>query len=326
MSGQAAGPALRQLGKAEYVATWEAMRAFTARRDTDTPDELWIVEHPPVYTLGQAGRREHLLATDDIPVVDSDRGGQVTYHGPGQVVVYTLIDLRRRGIFVKELVYRIEQAVIQTLAAAGVDGRRVRGAPGCTSRSTRQHAAWPRRSSLAWRRWPRSASRSVAVAVSRRGAERRDGPCAVRPHRPLRLCRPADRRPRYTRRQLVVGRCREPPEPPPRRPPLARHPVVIPSDRMSSEIIRTPTPGADPFAKKKGEAKTAPVIKKFPLRVVTETAPLRKPEWIRVRAGSPSTRFYEIKNILREHRLHTVCEEPRARTSASVSATAVRHS
>ncbi len=130
MSGQAAGPALRQLGKADYVATWEAMRAFTARRDTDTPDELWIVEHPPVYTLGQAGRREHLLATDDIPVVDSDRGGQVTYHGPGQVVVYTLIDLRRRGIFVKELVYRIEQAVIQTLAAAGVDGRRVRGAPG----------------------------------------------------------------------------------------------------------------------------------------------------------------------------------------------------
>ena len=78
---------------------------------------------------------------------------------------------------------------------------------------------------------------------------------------------------------------------------------------MSSEIVRTPTPGADPFAKKKGEAKTAPVIKKFPLRVVTETAPLRKPEWIRVRAGSPSTRFYEIKSILREHRLHTVCEE-----------------
>jgi len=78
---------------------------------------------------------------------------------------------------------------------------------------------------------------------------------------------------------------------------------------MSSEIIRTPTPGADPFAKKKGEAKTAPVIKKFPLRVVTESAPLRKPEWIRVRAGSPSTRFYEIKSVLREHRLHTVCEE-----------------
>jgi lipoyl(octanoyl) transferase len=130
VSAPAAGPVLRQLGKADYVATWEAMRAFTARRDAHTPDELWIVEHPPVYTLGQAGRREHLLASGDIPVVASDRGGQVTYHGPGQVVVYTLIDLRRRGIFVKELVYRIEQAVIQTLAVAGVDGRRVRGAPG----------------------------------------------------------------------------------------------------------------------------------------------------------------------------------------------------
>jgi lipoyl(octanoyl) transferase len=130
VNGTAAGPVLRQLGKADYVATCEAMREFTARRGPDTPDELWVVEHPPVYTLGQAGRREHLLAPGDIPVVASDRGGQVTYHGPGQVVVYTLIDLRRLGIFVKELVYRIEQAVIQTLAAAGVDGRRVRSAPG----------------------------------------------------------------------------------------------------------------------------------------------------------------------------------------------------
>ena len=121
MNGAAAGPVLRQLGTADYVATWEAMREFTARRDADTRDELWIVEHPPVYTLGQAGRREHLLAAGDIPVVDSDRGGQVTYHGPGQVVVYTLIDLRRLGFFVKELVYRMEQAVIQTLAVAGVD-------------------------------------------------------------------------------------------------------------------------------------------------------------------------------------------------------------
>jgi lipoyl(octanoyl) transferase len=123
-------PVVRELGRADYATTWEAMRSFTAQRDASTADELWVVEHPPVFTLGQAGRREHLLAPGAIPVVASDRGGQVTYHGPGQVVIYTLIDLRRRGIFVKELVYRIEQAVIQTLAADGIDGRRVPGAPG----------------------------------------------------------------------------------------------------------------------------------------------------------------------------------------------------
>jgi lipoyl(octanoyl) transferase len=121
---------VRQLGRAEYLPTWEAMRTFTAQRDPHTPDELWVVEHPPVFTLGQAGRRDHLLAPGDIPVIATDRGGQVTYHGPGQVVIYPLIDLRRLGIYVKELVFRIEQAVIQTLAASGIDGRRVKGAPG----------------------------------------------------------------------------------------------------------------------------------------------------------------------------------------------------
>jgi lipoyl(octanoyl) transferase len=108
------------------------MRDFTARRAPATPDELWVVEHPPVYTLGQAGRREHVhaAAAGGIPVVASDRGGQVTYHGPGQVVVYVLVDLRRLGIYVKELVYRIEASVIRTLADFDVDGRRVAAAPG----------------------------------------------------------------------------------------------------------------------------------------------------------------------------------------------------
>jgi lipoyl(octanoyl) transferase len=123
-------PAVRDLGLAEYLPTWQAMRAFTAQRLADTADELWIVEHPPVFTLGQAGRREHLLNPGDIPVLATDRGGQVTYHGPGQVVVYTLIDLHRLGIFVRELVYRIEESVIQTLDDFGVEARRVRGAPG----------------------------------------------------------------------------------------------------------------------------------------------------------------------------------------------------
>lgn len=121
---------VRDLGRAEYVPTWQAMRDFTERRDADTEDELWLVEHPPVFTLGQAGRREHLLATGSLPVVATDRGGQVTFHGPGQVVAYPLVDLRRLGIFVKEFVFRIEQSVMQTLDAFGVEPRRVRGAPG----------------------------------------------------------------------------------------------------------------------------------------------------------------------------------------------------
>ncbi|HUN91452.1 MAG TPA: lipoyl(octanoyl) transferase LipB [Burkholderiaceae bacterium] len=121
-------PVVRHLGRAEYAATWGAMREFTARRDASTPDELWVVEHPPVFTLGVAARAPDVCGP--IPVVATDRGGQVTYHGPGQVVVYTLIDLRRLGIFVKELVYRIEQSAIQALDALGVAGCRVRGAPG----------------------------------------------------------------------------------------------------------------------------------------------------------------------------------------------------
>lgn len=121
---------VRTSGRADYLSTWQAMREFTARRGPDTPDELWIVEHDPVYTLGQAGRPEHVLAAGDIPVIATDRGGQVTYHGPGQVVVYALLDLKRLGIFVKELVFRIEQSVIQVLDSYGIAGQRVKGAPG----------------------------------------------------------------------------------------------------------------------------------------------------------------------------------------------------
>jgi len=121
---------VRELGRVEYGPTWAAMRAFTEKRDAGTGDELWLVEHPPVFTLGQAGRREHLLAPTGIEIVQTDRGGQITYHGPGQIVAYPLVDLRRLGIYVKELVFRIEQSVIQTLEGFGVDGRRVRGAPG----------------------------------------------------------------------------------------------------------------------------------------------------------------------------------------------------
>lgn len=121
---------VRQLGRVDYAATFDAMQRFTAERDADTADEIWLCEHPPVFTQGLAGQAGHILQAGDIPVVQSNRGGQVTYHGPGQVVAYVLIDLQRRGYFVKEYVLRIEQAIIDTLAGLGVDGRRVDGAPG----------------------------------------------------------------------------------------------------------------------------------------------------------------------------------------------------
>jgi len=114
-----------------YEPVWHAMREFTGNRAPDSDDEIWLLQHTPVYTLGQAGRREHLLATGEIPVIECDRGGQVTYHGPGQVVVYVLMDLRRAGYFVKEYVRRLEDAVIAVLADLGVAGaQRLVGAPG----------------------------------------------------------------------------------------------------------------------------------------------------------------------------------------------------
>ena len=119
-----------RLGRVEYLPTFLAMQDFTQRRTPDMADELWICEHSPVFTQGVAGKAEHVLAPGDIPVVTSNRGGQVTYHGPGQVVAYPLIDLRRAGYFVKEYVFRIEESVIATLAHFGVTGHRVVGAPG----------------------------------------------------------------------------------------------------------------------------------------------------------------------------------------------------
>lgn len=138
---------LKRLGLVDYAATYEAMQTFTEARSADTPDQLWLCEHPPVFTQGLAGRQDHLLAPGGIPVVQSNRGGQVTYHGPGQVVAYPLIDLQRAGYFVKEYVYRIEEAVIRTLAQFGVTGHRVAGAPGIYVRldDPGSHAVLPQR-------------------------------------------------------------------------------------------------------------------------------------------------------------------------------------
>ncbi|MGI9151421.1 MAG: lipoyl(octanoyl) transferase LipB [Limnohabitans sp.] len=133
---------LRALGRVPYPPTYQAMQEFTAARTPETPDELWLCEHDPVFTQGLAGKEDHLLAPGNIPVIATNRGGQVTFHGPGQVVAYPLIDLQRAGYYVKEYVYRIEEAVIRTLDHFGVTGHRVSGAPGIYVRlaDPRSHA------------------------------------------------------------------------------------------------------------------------------------------------------------------------------------------
>lgn len=121
---------VRHLGLSDYETVWSAMRRFTDSRDADTPDEIWFLQHPRVFTQGQAGKAEHVLAPGDIPVIQVDRGGQVTYHGPGQIVGYLLIDLRRRKLSVRELVTAIENSIIALLAAYGIEAAARPDAPG----------------------------------------------------------------------------------------------------------------------------------------------------------------------------------------------------
>lgn len=123
-------PIIKRLGRVDYLPTEEAMKNLTANRDEESADEFWLVEHPPVFTLGQAGLAEHLLQSSSIPLVKTERGGQITYHGPGQVVIYMMLDLKRRNIMVREWVRRIEGAIILTLKSYGIVGERKDGAPG----------------------------------------------------------------------------------------------------------------------------------------------------------------------------------------------------
>lgn len=138
---------LRQWGLVDYLTTYQAMQDFTASRGADTPDEIWLCEHPAVFTQGLAGRADHLLMPGLTPVVQTNRGGQVTFHGPGQVVAYALIDLQRAGYFIKEYVHRIEEAVIKTLLHFDITGHRVAGAPGIYVRpdAPNDHQALPNR-------------------------------------------------------------------------------------------------------------------------------------------------------------------------------------
>lgn len=121
---------VRELGLVDYPQAWQAMQRFTNQRGPDTSDEIWLLEHPPVFTQGQAGKAEHLLMPGDIPVIQADRGGQVTYHGPGQLVAYLLLDVRRSGVGVRELVSRMERSLVELLASYGVEAYAKPDAPG----------------------------------------------------------------------------------------------------------------------------------------------------------------------------------------------------
>lgn len=121
---------VRELGLVGYPQAWQAMQRFTNQRGPDTSDEIWLLEHPPVFTQGQAGKAEHLLMPGDIPVIQADRGGQVTYHGPGQLVAYLLLDVRRSGVGVRELVSRMERSLVELLASYGVEAYAKPDAPG----------------------------------------------------------------------------------------------------------------------------------------------------------------------------------------------------
>ena len=136
---------VRHLGQVDYLRTYQAMQDFTAQRDSQTLDEIWLCEHPAVFTQGLAGLDTHVLSAGTTPVIATNRGGQVTYHGPGQVVAYALIDLRRAGYFVKEYVYKLEEAIVRTLLHFGVTGLRVGGAPGVFVRclDANNHALLP---------------------------------------------------------------------------------------------------------------------------------------------------------------------------------------
>lgn len=170
-------PVLRHLGLLDYETAWRRMQQFTDQRSAHSADELWFLEHPPVFTLGMAGRREHLLAPGAIPVLHTDRGGQVTYHGPGQLLVYALVDLRRAGLGVRDLVTALEQSVVRYTAGLGVPAAARREAPGVYVQGEARQC-----------RHPHPAGREL----SRAGTECKHGPGAFRAHQSVWICGTAD--------------------------------------------------------------------------------------------------------------------------------------
>jgi hypothetical protein len=316
---------LRFLGRTGYEATVVAMQEFTRTRN-GTRDELWICEHSPHFTQGLAGKAENVLNPGDIPVVATNRGGQVTYHGPGQVVAYPLLDLQRMGYFVKEYVYRLEDAVIRTLDHFGVTGHRVAGAPASmcawttraampcwsSARSTAKRAARrPSRISRAWARLPPWASRSAATAPTTGGPQCRYGFGTLFANQPLRIRRAEDGGPFYNRRTDNLGRGRIRAGPP-------AEGASLPEGKIMStnEVVREAQSAENynPLAKQKAAAKLA----RIPVKV-EQAEVLKKPEWIRVKAGSPSTRFTRSRTFC----ARTICTRSARKPAARISASAL---
>jgi lipoyl(octanoyl) transferase len=346
----AAVPRLVVRGHVPYEAAVDEMKVFTAARGPGTADEIWLVEHAPVYTQGLAGKAEHLLAPGEIPVVQTNRGGQVTYHGPGQVVAYPLVDLRRLGIYVKEYVYRLEDAILRTLEDFGVTGHRVAGAPGIYVRLDDPFG----HSALAGPRPPDDPFRglgkiaALGVKVSNHCTYHGVALNVAMDLRPFDLINPCG----YAGLKTVdlatlgiatdwaqVARCwaasagavqsltrpREFHFLAPcdcecsllsRR---RRAAALLHVHRTNSSVAAT-TP-YDASAKQKGPGQDVAHPDQGRSGGSAEEARVDpRPR------RSPTTRFYEIKQILREHKLHTVCEEAPAQHRRVLSARAPRRS
>src|SRR5260364_26468 len=255
------------------------MRAFTDARDSHTPDQLWLLEHPPVYTLGQAGDPAHLLDKNTgIDLIRTDRGGQITFHGPGQVIAYLLLDLRRRRLMARELVRRIEQAVIETLAAYNLSVCRKPGAPGLyiddTLSGRGYHGAKIAALGLKIRRGCCYHGVSLNVNMD------------LRPFDSIHPCGDAGLRTVDMASLGVLADWSEA------------------ASLLASRLQSHHAAAYDARIKQKAQEKTA----RIPIKIIPAET-LKKPDWIRVKAASGHSRFYEIKRILRAHQLHTVCEE-----------------
>ena len=261
---------VRRLGLVEYEPTWRRMQEFTAARDANCEDEIWLLEHPPVFTLGQAGKREHLLHDTGIPLVKVDRGGQITYHGPGQLVVYLLLDLRRRDIKIRELVHKIEQALINTLSEYGISAQRLSGAPGVYVDDAKIAA-------LGLRVKNGCTFHGLALNVD----------MDLSPYRAINPCGYAG---------LAVTQIKNY---------CATADLTVIGDRLVKHLEAQMETQPKMGSKQTGAAKTS----RIPIKIVPLEKALPKPSWIRVKAGNSASRFGEVKQILREHQLHTVCEE-----------------
>lgn len=268
---------IKHLGRVDYEPTYQAMVAFTDNRTEDTADELWIVEHPPVFTQGMAGKAEHLLQHSNIPVVQVDRGGQITYHGPGQVVVYTMIDFKRRHISVRDLVSRLENSIIATLAHFGIEAHNDPKRPGV-------YVGEGKIASLGLRIKRGSVYHGLALNVNMDLAPfHQINPCGYAGLEMVQMAELVSPTPEFNQVADI----------------LADHlqqQLTVEEAHMSQDNAQG--------VKHKGAAKTA----RIPIKVVPLETKLKKPEWIRAKLPSGG-QFMEIKRILREQKLHTVCEE-----------------